>query len=562
MSGLLEKTGQHLSKMMHHLFTPSQDLGDGFVFWREKILRIVLGTGLIIGFPVVVSSATVVLKAGYWWLALSDVVLYGAMVALMFSMKLHYIVRAWLITLTCYVAGVWIITAVGFLSGGPIWLFLFAVLAGILLGVRAAVAAILLNALTLVLLGHWARSGLIAGGQPFFPDARRAFVAGVNYIYINCVVAISLTLVMQALQSAINNEKSARAELHAEVEVRKQAELFLTESEQKYRVLAESITDVIWMMNMQLRFTYISPAARKLLGWTVEELMEMTLDRILTPEAYKTAMRVWTENLPRMETEEDFEPYATLHLDHRHRDGSIIATEVRVALLKGDSGSLPAGILGVTRDISERIREQEEREALQRKLAGMKKMEALGLLAGGVAHDLNNVLSGIVSYPDLLLMDLPLHSPLREPLETIRRSGRKAAEIVQDLLALTRRGVQSMVVLDFNEVIREYLSSPEFKMLANHYGRVKVDADLADDLLPVVGSAVHLKKAVMNLVTNAAEAQPEGGLIRIRTYNLYLEKPLPENDDAPSGDCVAVEVSDEGEGIPQEDLARIFEPFF
>ncbi|MDO9110308.1 MAG: ATP-binding protein, partial [Desulfatirhabdiaceae bacterium] len=203
-----------------------------------------------------------------------------------------------------------------------------------------------------------------------------------------------------------------------------------------------------------------------------------------------------------------------------------------------------------------------ENRELQERLSRSQKMEALGLLAGGVAHDLNNVLSGIVSYPDLLLMDLPENSPLRKPILTIQSSGQKAAAIVQDLLTLARRGVASSDVLNLNEIVSEYLSSPEHEMLLSHHRSVHVVTQLNPRLLLIKGSAIHLKKSVMNLVSNAAEAQPDGGSIAIKTENRYLDTPLKGYETVKEGDYVVLTVADTGTGISPIDLPRIFEPFY
>ena len=203
-----------------------------------------------------------------------------------------------------------------------------------------------------------------------------------------------------------------------------------------------------------------------------------------------------------------------------------------------------------------------ENRELQERLSRSQKMEALGLLAGGVAHDLNNVLSGIVSYPDLLLMDLPENSPLRKPILTIQSSGQKAAAIVQDLLTLARRGVASCDVLNLNEIVSEYLSSPEHEMLLSHHRSVHVVTQLNPRLLLIKGSAIHLKKSVMNLVSNAAEAQPDGGSIAIKTENRYLDTPLKGYETVKEGDYVVLTVADTGTGISPIDLPRIFEPFY
>ena len=190
------------------------------------------------------------------------------------------------------------------------------------------------------------------------------------------------------------------------------------------------------------------------------------------------------------------------------------------------------------------------------------KMEAIGTLAGGVAHDLNNILSGIVSYPELLLMQLPEDSPLVKPIRTIRESGEKAAAIVQDLLTLARRGVSVAEVVSLNDIIETYLESPEFDRLMVHHPAVIVNVSLAPDLMDIAGSPVHLSKTIMNLVSNASEAMPEGGGLALKTENRYVDQPIRGYDHVEEGDYAVVTVSDSGVGIGEKDLGRIFEPFF
>lgn len=172
-------------------------------------------------------------------------------------------------------------------------------------------------------------------------------------------------------------------------------------------------------------------------------------------------------------------------------------------------------LVHVLRDITQQKKEAREKEGLALRLQRSEKMEAMGTLAGGVAHDLNNILGGIVGYPEILLMDLPEDSKLRKPILAIQRSGEKAAAIVQDLLTLARRGVVVNEVANLNEIITEYLKSPEFNGLKTYYPNIQIQTNLKADLLNVLGSPVHLSKTVMNLVSNAAEAITERGTVKI-----------------------------------------------
>ncbi len=198
----------------------------------------------------------------------------------------------------------------------------------------------------------------------------------------------------------------------------------------------------------------------------------------------------------------------------------------------------------------------------KKKLARAQKMEAIGTLTSGVAHDLNNILSGLVGYPDLILFDMTKDDPLRKQIETIKKSGQKAADIVQDMLTLARRGVSITGIVNINEIITEYLSSPEFAKLQSFHPEVVLKTHFEPELLNIKGSQIHLSKTIMNLVSNAAESMPDGGTITITTKNQYIDTPFGNYDTVKEGDYIVVTISDTGIGIPSGDLEKIFEPFF
>jgi PAS domain S-box-containing protein len=219
-------------------------------------------------------------------------------------------------------------------------------------------------------------------------------------------------------------------------------------------------------------------------------------------------------------------------------------------------------VFGVIQDITERNRAEEEKRKLEERLQRAEKMEALGTMAGGVAHDLNNVLGIIVGYSELILVRGEVSGSAESHVRDVLKAGQRAATIVEDLLTLTRRGVLSRQVLNLNNIIMECQESPEFAKLLSYHPNVHVRTDLEADVLNMSGSSVHVEKTLMNLISNAAEAMPNGGEITIRTRSRYLDKPVSGYDEVKEGDYVVLSISDTGEGIPADDLKRIFEPFY
>jgi PAS domain S-box-containing protein len=208
------------------------------------------------------------------------------------------------------------------------------------------------------------------------------------------------------------------------------------------------------------------------------------------------------------------------------------------------------------------IRNNTERKNLEERLVQSQKMEALGLLAGGVAHDLNNVLGVLVGYSELMLHDMETDSRFRKHAESILTAGERAATIVQDMLALARRGIHASTVVDLNRTVRDYMRSPEYANLNSSSPRCIVTMQLEEPILRIKGSSAHLGKVLANLVLNAAESMPAGGMVTIRTQNRYLDHPVRGYTEVQAGDYVVLSVTDTGQGISEEDKRRIFEPFY
>ncbi len=213
-------------------------------------------------------------------------------------------------------------------------------------------------------------------------------------------------------------------------------------------------------------------------------------------------------------------------------------------------------------ELAERKRMEAERDLIQARLLQSQKMEALGTLAGGVAHDLNNVLGVLVGYSELLLEKIPEPNPLRRYVSSILQSGLRGAAIIQDLLTLARRGVAVSEVVNLNRVIAECFKTPEFEMLGVYHPGVTFRTDLGRDLRCVRGSPVHLGKTIMNLTSNAAEAIVGQGEVTVRTENRYLDQPVHGYNEIREGEYVVLTVTDDGRGIAAKDIGKIFEPFY
>ena len=334
---------------------------------------------------------------------------------------------------------------------------------------------------------------------------------------------------------------------------RKQAQETLRESEERYRTILESMEEGYYEVDLAGNFTFFNDAMCKIRGISRDELMGMSNRDYMTPETakevYKAYNKVYTTG----------EPAKNLEWLTIRPDGTERYVETSTSLIK-DSGNVPTGFRGIVRDVTERIRSEEEKKKLEAQLQQSQRMEAIGTLAGGIAHDFNNILSAVMGYSDLAIREVSEEDPIRYYLEQINRAGYRAKDLVNQILLFSRQQEHEKVPVKFGPLITEAV-----KLLrASIPSTVEIHTDISiqSDLVLADPSQVH--QILMNLCANAAHAMRErGGILGIGLHEINMDSQLRElYPDLEESSYLKLEVSDTGHGITAEVMDRIFDPFF
>ncbi|MBD3346783.1 MAG: PAS domain S-box protein [Chitinivibrionales bacterium] len=327
----------------------------------------------------------------------------------------------------------------------------------------------------------------------------------------------------------------------------------LKESEEEYRLLAENMPDVLFIQDMNFNITYTSPSVEKVFGYSVEEILSIHATRLLTPESFAKA----TESFKRythLAQDQDIE-IPLQRCEYVRKDGSRFWGELRVMFLRDEKGNL-RGSQGTLRDITHRVRAEEERKELEQKLLQSEKMQAIGQLAGGVAHDFNNQLVGIMANAEMLRQDYKKDPEIVSYADSILKPSRRAAALTEKLLAFARRGNYERNPTDIHAIISEVIAILE-RSIDKTIG-IKFTTNAVNSV--IAGDSGQIQNALLNLGLNARDAMPEGGVITFSTRSPM--KTVRLKNRTVQREYIEISVGDTGTGIDPSLQKRIFEPFF
>jgi PAS domain S-box-containing protein len=329
----------------------------------------------------------------------------------------------------------------------------------------------------------------------------------------------------------------------ADVTERKAADEALRRADEFRASVMESTTDAIFAVDLKRRFTLVNRRVCEITGYTQEELLGETPALFITPETNERGLVRFQRVIESAQPE-------PVHESHIIRKGGAPGT-IRVSLTPLMDGGKVAGIVGTAEDVTERKR-------LEEQFLQSQKLESIGRLAGGVAHDFNNLMTAIIGYAELSLVALDPGDPVAADVKDIRATADRAANLAHQLLAFSRRQMIEPRVVDMNELI-----SGAHTMLRRLIGEnIELVTQAAPDLKPVKVDPTQFTQVVVNLVVNARDAMPAGGTLTLATANVELDGLLAAEMPGAAGPYVRLTATDTGAGMTEDVLQHLFEPFF
>jgi two-component system cell cycle sensor histidine kinase/response regulator CckA len=338
--------------------------------------------------------------------------------------------------------------------------------------------------------------------------------------------------------------------IYRDITEQKRAERALKESEEKYRTILETIEEGYYEVDLAGRFTFVNDSLCNILGYPRKKLMGMNNRDYTTPKASKRIYGIYNQVF------RIGKPAKNVDFEIIRKDGSLRSVELSASLMN-DSDNKPVGFRGVVRDVTDYKLNELEREKLEAQLRQAQKMESIGTLAGGIAHNFNNLLMGIQGNASLMLLDSDNDHPYKGKLKNIEKLVQSGSRLTSQLLGFAREGKYEVTPISLNRLIKD--TSETFGMTRRE---IRIRRNLDDNAYEIWADQGQIEQVLMNLFVNAADAMPRGGDLILKTSNVTHKDMKGRPYKPKPGKYVLMIVTDTGSGIDREIQDRIFEPFF
>ena len=333
---------------------------------------------------------------------------------------------------------------------------------------------------------------------------------------------------------------------------RRLADKALQESEEKYRTIVEGVEEGYFEIDLDRNLTFFNDPLCKILGYSRNDLSGKNTRTFTSPATIRKMDQIYAQ------VQKTGEPIRVTDYDAIGKTGESIALELTASLLLNSSGA-PIGFRGVLRDVTERKEAEAENRKLEIQVQQAQKMESIGTLAGGIAHDFSNILMGIQGNASLMALKTDPGHPGYEKLKNIETYVENGTELTRQLLGFARRGKYHAIATDMNDVIDKSAT-----MFGRTKKEIRIQMDLVPDIWAVEVDRGQIEQALLNLYVNAWQAMPQGGDLYLITEKVILDADFINNKPykVEAGDYIKITVTDTGIGIDKETQERIFEPFF
>jgi PAS domain S-box-containing protein len=331
---------------------------------------------------------------------------------------------------------------------------------------------------------------------------------------------------------------------------RKQAEQALLKSEEKYRTILESIEDGYYEIDIAGTFTFLNDSFCKIGGYSKDEVLGMNYRKFMDKEnaqkVYKVFNQVYAIGTPTKRSN-----YEILN-----KDGSKRYVEVSISLIRNKEGQ-PIGFQGIMRDVTDRKHAEEEKKKLEAQLQTAQRMESIGTIAGGIAHNFNNLLMGIQGNASLVLLDVDSDHPHHKHLNNVKDLVKNGAKLTSQLLGYAREGKYEVKPISLNQLVKE--TAHTFRV---NRKEIIVHQELAEKLYGIEVDHEQIEQVLLTMYVNAADAMPGGGDLFLKTMNVTDKDMTGKPYEPKPGNYILLTVRDTGVGMDKNTMDRIFDPFF